>query len=120
MKPLPLPALAAGLAAIIAAMGFLAWRARVDFKRRENTRAGLESAGGVLGAVFLGLAYWTQRLPNLRGAAWTLKDMLVRAGTILAGVLFLVGTVVALLPWALDVLERRSFSSYIAARHVRA
>jgi lipoprotein-releasing system permease protein len=120
VKPLPLSALAAGLAAIIAAMGFLAWRARVDFKRRESTRAALESAGGVLGAVFLGLAYWTQRLPNLRGAAWTLKDMLVRAGTILAGVLFLVGTVVALLPWALDVLERRSFSSYIAARHVRA
>ena len=120
MKPLPLPAVAAGLAAVVAAMSFLAWRARVDFKRRETTRAALESAGAALGAVFIGLAYWTERLPNLRGAAWTLRDMLVRAGTILAGVLFLVGTVVALLPWGLDILEARSFSSYIAARHVRA
>src|ERR1019366_4930465 len=99
-------------------MAFLAWRARVDLRRREGTRAALETAGALLGAVFLGLAYWTERLPNLRGAAWTLRDMLVRAGTILAGVLFLVGTVVALLPWGLDLLEGWSFSSYIAARHV--
>jgi lipoprotein-releasing system permease protein len=120
VKPLPFPALAAGLAAVIAAMGFLAWRARVDFRRSERSRATLQTVGAGLGAVFLGLAFWTQRLPNLRGAAWTLRDMLVRAGTILAGVLFLVGTVVALLPWGLDLLEGRSFSSYIAARHVRA
>jgi len=120
VKPLPLPAVAASLTAVVAAMAFLAWRARVDLRRREGTRAALETAGALLGAVFLGLAYWTERLPNLRGAAWTLRDMLVRAGTILAGVLFLVGTVVALLPWGLDLLEGRSFSSYIAARHVRA
>jgi lipoprotein-releasing system permease protein len=120
VKPLSVPAVAAGLAAVLAAMAFLAWRARVDFGRRERARGILQTVGAVLGAVFLGLAYSTQRLPVLRGAAWTLRDMLIRAGTILAGVLFLVGTVVALLPWLLDVLEGRSFSSYIAARHVRA
>ncbi len=60
------------------------------------------------------------RLPALRGSAWTLRDALVRAGAIAAGVVFLVGTVVALLPWGLDRLERGSFSSYVAARHVRA
>ena len=46
--------------------------------------------------------------------------MLVRSGAIVTGVLFLVGTVVALLPWGLDRLEHGSFSAYVAARHVRA
>ncbi len=109
-----------GLVAVVAAMAFLAWRARIDFARRERARGALQSVCAALGAVFLGLSYWTERLPQLRGAAWTLRDAIVRAGAILAGVLFLVGTVVAVLPWALDRLERQSFASYIAARHVRA
>jgi lipoprotein-releasing system permease protein len=49
-----------------------------------------------------------------------LRDALVRSGAIATGVLFLVGTVVALLPWGLDRLERGPFATYVAARHVRA
>ncbi len=120
MKTLPAPVWIVGLAAVSAAMAFLGWRARVDFARKESVRGVLQTIGAALGAAFLGLSFWTEKLPKLRGAAWTLRDMLVRAGAILAGVLFMVGTVVALLPWLLDLLERRSFSSYIAARHVRA
>jgi lipoprotein-releasing system permease protein len=120
VKTLPVPAVVAGLVAVVAAMAFLAWRAQVDFRRKEGARGVLQSVCAAFGAVFLGLAFWTEKLPNLRGSAWTLRDMLVRAGAILAGVLFLVGTVVALLPWLLDLLEQRSFASYIAARHVRA
>src|SRR5262249_33426913 len=59
-------------------------------------------------------------LPTLRGSAWTLRDTLVRSGAVVSGVLFVVGTVVALLPWALDRLEGGSFTAYVAARHVRA
>ena len=44
----------------------------------------------------------------------------MRSAAIATGVLFLVGTVVALLPWALDRLERGPFATYVAARHVRA
>jgi lipoprotein-releasing system permease protein len=120
VKTLPAPVWIVGLAAVAAAMAFLGWRARVDFARKESVRGVLQTIGAALGAAFLGLSFWTEKLPMLRGAAWTLRDMLVRAGAILAGVLFMVGTVVALLPWLLDLLERRSFSSYIAARHVRA
>jgi lipoprotein-releasing system permease protein len=120
VKSLPAPVWVAGLAAVAAAMVFLGWRAHVDFQRKERARGVLQSVCAALGAAFLALSFWTERLPKLRGAAWTLRDMLVRAGAILAGVLFLVGTVVALLPWMLDLFERRSFSSYIAARHVRA
>ncbi len=120
MKTLPAPVWIAGLIAVAGAMAFLASRARVDFQRGENARGILQTVCAALGGVFLGLTFWTERLPRLRGAAWTLRDMLVRAGAIVAGVLFMVGAVVALMPWMLDILERRSFSSYIAARHVRA
>jgi lipoprotein-releasing system permease protein len=120
VRALPAPVWIAGLAAVLGAMAFLAWRARIDFARKERARGVLQTVGAALGAAFLALSFWTERLPKLRGSAWTLRDMLVRAGAIVAGVLFLVGTVVALLPWLLDMLERRSFSSYIAARHVRA
>jgi lipoprotein-releasing system permease protein len=120
VRALPAPVWIAGLVAVLGAMAFLGARARVDFARKERARGVLQTVGASLGALFLALSFWTEKLPKLRGAAWTLRDMLVRAGAILAGVLFLVGTVVALLPWLLDVLERRSFSSYIAARHVRA
>jgi lipoprotein-releasing system permease protein len=120
VKALPAPVWVAGLIAVVAGMAFLGWRAHIDFRRKESARGVLQSVCAGLGAAFLALSFWTERLPQLRGAAWTLRDMLVRAGAILAGVLFLVGTVVALLPWLLDLLERRSFSSYIAARHVRA
>jgi lipoprotein-releasing system permease protein len=120
VKVLPAPVWIAGLVAVVAAMAFLGWRARIDWRRDEGARGVLQTVGAGLGAVFLGLSFWTEKLPKLRGSAWMLRDMLIRAGAIVAGVLFLVGTVVALLPWLLDVLERRSFSSYIAARHVRA
>jgi lipoprotein-releasing system permease protein len=120
VKTLPVPALVAGLVGVLGAMAFLAWRARVDFRRKENLRGIMQTVCAAFGALFLGLSLWTERLPKLRGSAWTLRDMVVRAGAIVAGVLFLVGAVVALLPWLLDILEGRSFSSYVAARHVRA
>jgi len=102
-------------------MGTLLWRARVDVLRGEKARALLEAICASVGALFVGLTYWTIRLPILRGSAWTVRDAAVRAGAIVAGVIFLVGTTVALVPWGLDRLERSgSFSSYIAARHVRA
>ena len=113
-------ALLSTIAAAVAAIVFLGWRARLDFARRETARGVLQTIGAVLGATFLALTLWTQRLPVLRGSAWNVRDALVRAGAIAAGVLFLVGTVVALLPSALDALERGTFSSYVAARHVRA
>ncbi len=120
MKALPGPALLSTAAVAVLAIAFLAWRARRDFARIETARGVLQSVGAVLGAVFLGLMYWTERLPVLHGSAWNVRDAVIRAGAIVAGVLFLVGTVVALLPWALDSLERGTFALYIAARHVRA
>ena len=97
VKTLPAPVWIAGLVAVVGRDGVprLA-RARSTSRARSGTRGVLQTIGAALGAVFLGLSFWTEQLPKLRGAAWTLRDMLVRAGAILAGVLFLVGTVVAL------------------------
>jgi lipoprotein-releasing system permease protein len=117
---LPLPALVAGIAAVAAALAFLVARSAVDFRRQYARRGVLQAVCAGVGALFVGFAFWTHRLPPLHGSAWTLRDMLVRAGAVVTGVLFVVGTVVALLPWMLDRLERGPFASYVAARHVRA
>lgn len=120
MKALPIPVLLSAIIAVVASIAFVSWRARLDFRRGETARGLLQTAGGVLGCLFLGLTYWTQHLPPLRGSAWNVRDALVRAGAIFTGVLFLAGTVMAVLPWAFDRLERGTFALYIAARHVRA
>jgi lipoprotein-releasing system permease protein len=69
---------------------------------------------------FVATAAWTRSLPKVHGATWTLRHTVVRLGAIATGVVLLVGTVVALVPWVLDRFERGSFISYVAARHVRA
>ena len=120
MKPLSIPVVVTALIWVAAAMAFLVWRAAIDFGRKETTRGVLQSICAALGGAFVGATYWTVHLPVLRGSAWTLRDALVRSGAIVTGVFFLVGTVVALLPWGLDRLEGGSFSAYVAARHVRA
>ncbi|HEY8089429.1 MAG TPA: ABC transporter permease, partial [Polyangiaceae bacterium] len=120
MKQISLPLVLVGLAVAVGAIAFLAWRATMDFGRKHPTRGILQTVCACLGGVFIGATYWTAHLPVLRGSAWNVRDMLVRSGAILTGVLFLVGTVVALLPWGLDRLEGGSFSAYVAARHVRA
>jgi lipoprotein-releasing system permease protein len=71
-------------------------------------------------AGFVALTVWTHRLPKLRGSAWSLKDVLVRGGAIMVGVVLIVCLVGAIIPLVLDRLEAGRFSSFVAARHVRA
>src|ERR1700683_1149599 len=63
---------------------------------------------------------WSRIASRRHGATWIVRDALMRVGGIGAGGLFLVGLGVARVPWALDRLERGSFTSFVAARHVRA
>jgi lipoprotein-releasing system permease protein len=120
VKALAAPVVVVAAAIALGAIAFLVWRARIDFRRNETTRGVLQTICAALGALFVGFTFWTERLPVLRGSAWTLRDALVRSAAIGAGVLFIVGTVVALLPWALDRLENGPFATFVAARHVRA
>jgi lipoprotein-releasing system permease protein len=120
MKSLPAPVVLACLAAVVAAICFLVWQAMNRFRRRERGRGILQSVEAVLGLGFIWLTYRTTRLVVIRGAGAPLRDTLLRSAAIAAGVLFLLGTVLALVPWVLDRLERGPFSAYVAARHVRA
>jgi lipoprotein-releasing system permease protein len=75
---------------------------------------------GIALVTFIVLTAWTKRLPALRGSAWNLKDVSVRAGAVVAGVVFVLCVVFAAIPLVLDRLERGQFTSFVAARHVRA
>ncbi|WP_433934704.1 FtsX-like permease family protein [Sorangium cellulosum] len=77
--------------------------------------------GGLLGVSFGVLSTMAARLPVTRGSTpFVLKNELVRFGALGTGVIFLLISLAALLPVILDALERRSFVSYVGARHVRA
>ncbi|HSO00491.1 MAG TPA: ABC transporter permease [Candidatus Nanopelagicales bacterium] len=77
--------------------------------------------GGLLGGAFALLSTMAASLPVQRGTApIVLKHELIRGGALGTGVVFLLIALAALLPILLDALERRSFVSYVGARHVRA
>jgi lipoprotein-releasing system permease protein len=114
------PIVVFGSLVVASAIAFLLWRAAADSSRHRVWRGVLQGMCALMGASFVGFTYWTQRLPVLRGSQWTVRDALVRSGAVMTGLLFVVGTVVALLPWALDRLEAGPFTTYVAARHVRA
>jgi lipoprotein-releasing system permease protein len=107
------------IAAALLGVGLAGWSLRWVLARLGWRRINVALAV-VSGVAFVALAAWTRYLPLLRGSTWSLRDALVRAGAIAAGVVFLASAVIALLPWLLDKLERGSFVTYIAARHVRA
>ncbi len=72
------------------------------------------------GLSVLALGAWARSLPQLRGSQWNLKDTLIRAGAIVAGVVFVLFILATLLPFLLDRLEGRGFSAFVGARHVRS
>ena len=71
-------------------------------------------------ALFGGLVFWVRSLPTLRGSAWNIQDAAIRAGAIVTGVAVVILTLALLLPYFLDQLEGRRFTSFVAARHVRS
>ena len=73
-----------------------------------------------LGVLHLRLAYLASRLPTPHGSTFRWKEELVRYGAAASAVLFVIALMIALLPWAFDRLEGRSFRSFVAMRHVRA
>src|SRR5258708_30602037 len=99
---------------LLVGWGLWGLRPRIGWRKVNLVVAAVSGVG------FAAFAGWTQFLPTLRGSAWTVRDTLVRAGAVATGVVFLLATVVALGPWALDPFARGAFASYIAARHVRA
>ena len=117
MKPVPL---GIGILVVVLGISILIARAAYDMRHEHRVRGVFEIIGALLGVTFAGLTFWTTKLPVLRGSMWSLKDTLVKAGAILSGVFFVLTLLTAILPWLLDRLEGRSFSSFVGARHVRS
>ncbi len=69
-------------------------------------------------AVVLGV--WAYLLPEPERVSFVLTHQIVRVGAALLGTLSTLAVMALALPWVLDRLERQSFVSFVAARHVRA
>lgn len=87
---------------------------------RRNYRKLLVSATVLTGVVFGVLTAISFRLPRPRGTQFVIHHELIRMTALVSSVLFLLGVLALLLPLVLNVLEGRSFISFVGARHVRA
>ncbi len=90
-----------------------------EFGRRSLNML-LRATLGVSAVAFAGAVYWVMRLPPVRGSAWTLTDALVRVNAVILGTTTTIALLATLLPWLLDRLEGRTFTMFVAARHVRS
>jgi lipoprotein-releasing system permease protein len=82
-------------------------------------RAPLAVATAAAGVAFAALAWKAVHLPA-ESRTFDLRQEALRTSAVVAGVVFLWLSLSLALPWAFDRLERRSFTSFVAARHVRA
>lgn len=73
------PQLLLGAIACLGGVAILAARAKRDFAEARRVRATFLVLGALAGVAFLVMMNWTANLPVLRGAAFSLKDMMVRA-----------------------------------------
>jgi lipoprotein-releasing system permease protein len=76
--------------------------------------------GAASGVAFAVLATLTVRLPEDKGGPFRIEHEIIRFSALGTGVVFLLAVLAAALPTILDALERRSFTSFVGARHVRA
>jgi lipoprotein-releasing system permease protein len=96
----------------------LSWYS-ADFASR-SIRTFLRVTLAALGITAGLLILWVKSLPTLRGSAWSIQDTGIRAAAILSSVAVIVVVLALLLPYMLDRLEGRRFTSFVAARHVRS
>jgi lipoprotein-releasing system permease protein len=111
---------ALGVAAVIAlSLLFLVTRrlARRAAKGRQRVLVVLTSLSVVVAVLF---GVWAYLLPEPERVSFVLAHQLVRVGAALFGTISMLSVMSLALPWVLDRLERQSFVSFVAARHVRA
>lgn len=72
------------------------------------------------GAAFAGLTAVVTQLPKPRGTQFVLQHEVLRMLALGSGIVFLIGALSLSLPLVLNLLEGRSFVSFVSARHVRA
>lgn len=85
----------------------------------QSIRAFLRVTLVALALVAGSLVFWVKGLASPRGA-WSIEDTAIRASAIVSSVAVVVVALALLLPYVLDRLEGRRFTSFVAARHVRS
>ena len=88
--------------------------------RRQDWSAGFWWVGGLFGFAFAALTTLSLYKPRTTTEVFQLRTELVRYGALGVGVVFLLFVLVAALPLLLDLLEKRSFITFVGSRHVRA
>ena len=112
-----------GRLAVIALVAVvLIWLVVLGLRRlgKGGRRGLLWGLTGLSFLAFIGLSVWSFKLPEPRGSFFVLWHQIVRVGAAISGTLFTLGFMALALPWVLDRFERRGFTSFVAARHVRA
>lgn len=104
---------------VLPAVALLIWRALIRVKERPG-RAVAWGLGALLGLGFGAAFPFAIPEDEKRWAPFHLSREVLRFATLASGVIFLLFVLSAMLPLILDALERRGFSSYVGARHVRA
>lgn len=87
-------------------------------KRYKTVLASAPTA--VFGGSFAILTAIVSRLPKPRGTQYVVSHEVLRLFALVSGVLAVLGILTMVLPALLNILEGRSFVSFVSARHVRA
>lgn len=128
MLPVPLGVLGVcGLAAVVTLA--LLYSGVRSSGRGARGRAVFPLVGAACGALFVGLTLWVAIAAEAAKLAATAKcgiqpfvwlEEIRRFAALASGVVFLLVALASALPIALDFLEKRSFVSFVGARHFRA
>jgi lipoprotein-releasing system permease protein len=93
----------------------------VGFIQQGKARGAIWAAFSTIFGIATGiLGFFASRITRERNQPFKLTDEILGFSALGVSVLFLFGVLSALLPVLLDALERRTFTSFVAARHVRA
>lgn len=87
---------------------------------RTRRRRRLAAAAAVAALVTAALGHRASKLVDPAGGAFRLNRELYRYGASLSGVVLALLLLALFVPWTFDALERRGFTPFVAARHVRA
>jgi lipoprotein-releasing system permease protein len=106
----------------IVAAALVIWLVYATWVRlgRAGRRGFVWGVLGLLSIAFAVLGIWTWRLPQPKGSVFILWHQIVRIGAVLTGTSLIIALLMFALPAILNVIEGRGFTSFVAARHVRA
>jgi lipoprotein-releasing system permease protein len=110
------------IALIALAAALVLWAMVIGLRRlgRARRRTLVIGLTGVMLVGALGLGTWSLRMSEPGGSYFVLWHQIVRVGAALCATLFVVAAILLALPWVFNWLESRSFTPFIAVRHVRS